>query len=316
MKALDWLKQQLSRLARKPGKSKWGTVIIAFGVFVFLGLSLRHDWATIRAFHWRLHWGYLAIQAILHTLALGTMFLAWHYTMRRLMNTGQWRTNFRIFSVSMLARRVPIPIWYVGSRVYLYREQQTSATIVLAATALEIALIAVSGVLCYVMLLPWYSYTQHWGWWILVALTGVFTLILLLRPGLLIDLINLALRLLKRPPIPTTITRRDLLLWGSLYLATWLIDGLGLYYAVAAFMASPPTITSVVGVSTVSALVALATMALPSGFGLKEITMGALLSVWMPVSAGVVISILYRLLQTIVETLWAFVGQSIPEETP
>jgi len=62
--------------------------------------------------------------------------------------------------------------------------------------------------------------------------------------------------------------------------------------------------------------VALATMALPSGFGLKEITMGALLSVWMPVSAGVVISILYRLLQTIVETLWAFVGQSISEETP
>jgi uncharacterized membrane protein YbhN (UPF0104 family) len=315
MKALDWLKQQLLRLARKSGKSKWGTVIVAFGVFVFLGLSLWHDWDTIRAFHWRLDWGYLAIQAILHTLAMGTMFLAWHYTMRRLLNIGQWRTNFRVFSLSMLARRVPIPIWYVGSRVYLYREQQTSATIVLAATALETALIAVSGVVCYVILLPWYSYTQHWAWWILVALTGIFSLVLLLRPGSLIDLTNLALRLLKRPSIPVTITRRDLLLWTSLYLATWFLDGLGLYYTVAAFMAAPPPVTSIIGVSTVSALVALATMALPT-FLLKEITTGALLSIWMPVSAGMVISILYRLLQTLVETIWAFVGQSISEETP
>ncbi len=315
MKAIDWLKQQLSRPARKSGKSKWGTVIVTFGVFVFLGLSLRHDWDTIRAFHWQLNWGYLVIQAILHTLAMGTMFIAWHYTMRRLLNRGQWRTNFRIFSVSMLARRVPIPIWYVGSRVYLYRERQTSTTIVLTATALETALIAVSGVMWYVMLLPWYSYTQHWAWWILLALTGVFSLVLLLRPGLLIDLTNLALRLLKRPSIPVTITRRDLLLWGLLYLVTWFLDGLGLYYTVAAFMASPPPVTSVIGVSTVSALVALATMALPT-FLLKEITTGALLSVWMPVSAGVVISILYRLLQTIVETLWAFVGQSISEKAP
>jgi uncharacterized membrane protein YbhN (UPF0104 family) len=315
MKFLDWLKEQLLRLARKPGKSRWGAVIIAFAVFVFLGLSLRHDWNTIRAFHWRLNWGYLVIQAILHTLAMGTMFLAWHYTMRRLLNIGQWRTNFRIFSLSMLARRVPVPIWYVGSRVYLYREQQTSATLVLAATALETALIAVTGVLCYVILLPWYSYTQHWAWWIIVALTGIFSLALLFRPGLLIDLTNLALRLFKRPSIPVTITRRDLLLWGSLYLLTWFLDGLGLYYTVAAFMVSPPPVASVIGVSTVSSLVALATMALPTLL-LKEITTGALLSVWIPVSAGVVISILYRLLQTIVETLWAFIGQIISKGTP
>jgi len=215
----------------------------------------------------------------------------------------------------MLARRIPIPIWYIGSRVYLYREQQTSMTIVLAATALETSLVAVSGVICYIMLLPWYSYTQHWVWWIAIALTGFFFLALLARPGLLIELTNLALRLLKRPSIPVTITRRDLFFWGSLYLATWFLDGLGMYYTVAAFMASPPSVTDVIGVSTISAMVALVTMALPTLL-LKEITTGALLSIWMPVSVGLVTAIMYRLLQTVEETLWALLSQYISKNPP
>lgn len=312
---IAWLKQQFASLKMKlpSAKNSWWTFIIALAVFIFLGLSLRKDWRTILTYHWQLHWADLVIMALFHILAQTSMFLAWHFTMRRLVNQDRWRHNFRIFSVSMLARRIPVPIWYVGSRVYLYREIQVSTSIVLTATVLETALIALSGVVCYVILLPWYTYTTQFPWQILAGIAGVVTLALLIRPALFIELINLVLRWLKKGPITAEISRRDLLLWTILYLSTWFLDGVGLYFAVSAFLAIPPPLPSVIGVSTISALIGLASMALPSGFGLKEIAMGALLGAWIPVTAGIVISIIYRFLQTIIETLWAFIGQRIPE---
>jgi glycosyltransferase 2 family protein len=315
---LAWLKQRLDLLKIKlpSGKNSWWTFVIALAVFIFLGLSLRKDWKTILTYNWQIHWADLVIMALLHSLALGSMLLAWHFTMHRLGKQDNWRHNFHIFSVSMLARRIPVPIWYVGSRVYLYREIQVSTSIVLTATILETALIALSGVLCYVLLLPWYTYTTIFPWQILAGIAGLVTFALLIRPALFIDLINLVLHWLKKGSITAEITRRDLLLWTLLYLATWFIDGLGLYYTVSAFLVTPPPLPSVIGVSTISALVGLASMALPGGFGLKEITMGALLGSWIPVTAGIVISIIYRLLQTIIETLWAFVGQKMPEDPP
>ena len=52
------------------------------------------------------------------------------------------------------------------------------------------------------------------------------------------------------------------------------------------------------------------------GLALKEITASALLAHWMPLSAGIVISIAYRLLQTVNEVVWALLAYQIakPEE--
>ena len=307
---------QNSKQVRKAGKSLWWTLLIVLGVFTFLGISLWREWDTIVSYPWQLKWGEIFKMVLMHILALGFMFLAWHYSMRRLVRQEQWRLNFKIFGVSMLARRIPIPIWYVGSRVLLYRDEKVPASIVLTATAFEIALIAWSGILCYVILLPWYTYTQNWPTEIFILIAGLLSILLFIRPSLMVELINLALKALKKNPVQAAITRLDLLIWGTLYLATWFIDGMGLYYMVSAFLESPPAVASIIGVSTVSALIALATMLLPSGFGLKELAMGSMLGAWIPVSAGVVLSFLYRLAQTLVEAAWTVVGQRLPEPEP
>jgi uncharacterized membrane protein YbhN (UPF0104 family) len=44
---------------------------------------------------------------------------------------------------------------------------------------------------------------------------------------------------------------------------------------------------------------------LPGGFGLKELTSSVLLSAFMPLSAALVISLVYRLVQTLNEIVWA-----------
>jgi glycosyltransferase 2 family protein len=299
------------RSSKLAGKSGLWTFIVAMGVFLFLGLSLKKDWNTIQNYPWQLHWTLLGMTALLHVLAITTMFFSWYFIILRLANKNNWRLDIKIYSLSLLARRIPLPIWYVGSRVVLYQGEGISSSIVMTATALEIALIALSGIVCYILLLPWYAYTQLNLWQPLAFGAGVFILAMMIRPGLLVDLVNLLLRILKRPPIPSFIHRRDLFVWFFLYLATWFFDGLGLYFTVAAFLPQPPSAISVIGVATITSLVAILTMLLPTGFGLKEITMGALLGAWIPVAAGVLLSLVYRLNHTLIETLLAFIGQKI-----
>lgn len=297
-----------ARYAAHEGSKRGMSVILFLGALAFMGFAVARDWDVLVSFPWQFKWANMAGLALMHSLALGTLFLAWHLMMRRLVGLENWRSDFQIYSLSILSRRIPTPLWYIGSRLYLYREQRVPAAIVLNATGLETVLIGLSGIICYVLLLPWYTYTQRWPWQFLLAGGAVLVTTLAIRPNLLINLSNLMLRLLGRPLLDVSIARTDLVLWGLIYLATWFLDGIGLYCLVSALLPAPPTMINVVGVSTISALVALATLVLPAGLGLKEVTMGILLGVWVPVSAGVAISIFYRLLQTLIEVFWALVG--------
>jgi len=197
----------------------------------------------------------------------------------------------------------------------MYRERHIPMTIVLSATIIEAALIMLSGFVCYFSILPWYTFIpQSPYWWILAASFVVFLITISIRPSIILDTINWTLRLLKKKPIQSTITRSDLMVYGIFYLSTWFLDGLGLYFVVSAILQTPPSIPNLLGVSTISAMIALLTLIFPGGFGIKEITMGVLLSTWIPLSIGIAISLLYRLMQTLVEIFWALIGHWIGRE--
>ncbi len=294
-------------LARQSSR-RLAAVLLFCGAFVFMGLFVAGDWNSLVSFPWQLRWERLAALVILHLLASTSLFLAWHLMMRRLFGRIEWKGEFRVYSLSILARRIPSPIWYIGGRVYLYQQMSVPAPVVLSATGLEALLIGVGGIVCYVLLLPGYSYSQPWLWLPLLIAWVVLVSVLLIRPNLLIEVTNRVLRWVKRPHLQVSIARSDLATWALVYLSTWFLDGLGLYFAVTALVPDPLRVVDVIGVSTVSALVALATLILPGGLGLKELTMGALLSQWIPVSTGLVISIFYRVAQTVIEGAWVLIA--------
>jgi uncharacterized membrane protein YbhN (UPF0104 family) len=133
---------------------------------------------------------------------------------------------------------------------------------------------------------------------------------------MLTNIVNFLLRLFKRPPLATDIRRTNLFVWGVVYLLTWLSDGIGLYFAINVLVPEAPPLADTIGISTVTALVAMATMILPGGLGLKELTLAVLLSTWFPISAGVAIALFYRLCQTLIEAFWAAIGQLAGHRTP
>ena len=294
------------------GRSRLGGLLIILVVGGVFGVALVREWDALMAFEWQIRWRYLPLMAILHFLALGAMFAAWQGMMINFTDNKNWRSNLRIYSLSILARRIPLPIWYVGSRLYFYKQENVSMAKIASATTLEIVLISFSGLICY-LLLP-ESSTKPWLWIPVLGMAGGILIVSVIQPNLLVKLINYGLGIFKKEPLDVVLTRAKLLLWSIFYLGTWLLDGLGLYFTIRALTATAFSLPAVIGISTLSALVAAFSLFLPGGLGLKELTMSALLSVWLPFSVGMVIAITYRLLNTILEIAWAGMGHIVTRQ--
>jgi hypothetical protein len=289
---------------------RWGQRLLAGGlflaVFAFLGWSVFQQWDTLKSYPWQLNVGYVALASGFHSLALGVTFVVWHLMLRRLGRVDDARINAHIYYLSTLAKRIPSAIWYVGGRLVMYQRVGVIRSAVLNAIVLETVLIGGAGVLVYLALLPFYSWTSTGVTW-LVAIVGILALLaFFVRPRWLLDVTNVALRRWHREPIQADVSRRDLLLWVGIYLIPWPLAGVSLFFMIRAM--TPGTtadLVSIIGVSTLSMLVALVSLILPAGLGLKELTIAALMSPWLPLSVGVVVAIAYRVLQTLDEMVWA-----------
>jgi hypothetical protein len=289
---------------------RWGGLVLGIGlvaaISIVLGRAVYQEWDTLKTFHWQLNIGYLLLASVFHSLALGATFVAWHLMLRRLGRFSDLRTNAHIYYLSTLAKRVPIAVWYIGGRLVMYQRQNVSRSAVLNAIALESLLIGGAGVLVYLLLQPFYSYSSPDLAWIVVAVAGVAALICLVQPRLLLNMTNVVLRRFHRNPIQVELSRQDLLLWIGIYLVPTPLAGVSLYFLIQAITTGiEADLVSLIGVATLSMLVGLASMLLPAGFGLKELAMAALLATWMPLSVGVVVAIAFRILNTFDDLVWA-----------
>ena len=298
-----WGRQVLARHGRR-----LLSVLMVAAIFAVLGWSVIGEWDTVKHYPWQLEIAPLVLASAFHSLALGVTFVVWHLMIRRLGHFADVRRNAYIYYVSTLAKRVPGAIWYISGRLLMYQEEGVTKPAVLNATILETVLIGSAGALVYVMLLPFYAYDSTRANWIIATIGLVAIGLFSVRPRLLLDATNYFLRRWKRTPIEVDLTRQDLILWAVLYMLPGPVSGVSLYFLIRAVTAATmPDLVSAMVVWTLSMLVGLMTMVLPGGLGLKELALATLLSQWMPLSAGVVVAVAFRLLQTFDDAAWAAV---------
>lgn len=280
-------------------------------VLFFLLRAVYRERYILLEFEWRFRPGFILPIVIVHTLSMLSLSMAWHYWITRFTGVNRWRQDFYVYTVSLVARRIPGTIWYIGSRFALYPKEDVSPKVIAAATGLELGEIGLAGVLCFLTLLPFYSFSIQFSWIYFLFLGVAAMLVLTLRPRILVDIFNVLLHKLHRQPIQVELTRRDLFIPLGFYLASWYLDGACLFYVAATIIPAPPAFVDVIGVSTVSTLVAFLGQFLPVSFALKEITMSSLFGAWLPISVGIVIAIAMRFAMTLVEIGLVFIARML-----
>jgi uncharacterized membrane protein YbhN (UPF0104 family) len=219
-----------------------------------------------------------------------------------------YRVALQAEMVSMLAKYLPGGVWTPAARAVALRRYAgvTDTPRVLASILVEAALSAISGVIVFVLSLAWVRDVKA----PLLPLVGFAVLLAaLLHPRIFRPLFNKVLKPFGAhniEPLPFPLTLGLLLF----YCGTWVIGGFGVYFMLRSVGAEVglETIPFLGGVSAVGAIVAVLAVFAPSGIGAREASMYGLLLAVTTTGAALGVTLINRLVITLVEVVLFAVG--------
>jgi hypothetical protein len=302
-------------------KGRWlriavSAVLLAASVF-FLGFVLYRGRDTLRSTLAEVDWSLLGLAFALYPLGFAPVIWAWHLLMARTDSCGDWRTNVRLYCLSCLPKRIPTPIWYVASRVALYRDRGVDSGLTLMATALETVWLVLSGLSVYLLSLP----LRAWGGdgaaldWRLIAVAGTCFVLALAAPLWAPPLLRGVRWILGRAgvSVSASLEPRDVSAFLCLAALAWGGGGVVLYVLANAVTPIPlAQLPALVGAWAAAGAISLSAGLLVSGMGLREVTLTVLLANLMPLPVAVAVSLLFRVLLTVGEFVWALVFAALP----
>ncbi len=315
--SLATLLRQKFHVAKLAGwsRNRWarralGLVVVGFPLLLLAGIIVG-NWEQLTSYTWRLRPLPLVLSLALYVAGVGLGVLEWSLIMGRLAGVHSLRKNAKIYSYSTLARRLPGTYWYVAGRLLLYDAEGVAKATTAAGTVLELASTILSGLLVYLLSLPFCLSTYLAGLptiWrggylgLLIVLLGV----VFLRPSLISAMLSRLSRLLGKQGVSVTFGTRDTLTWLALHSLAWVVGGVVLYLLITALQPFPWTaLPAVMNMTVAAGLVGLVAFVSPSGLGIKELTLAYLLSFYVPLPVAAVLALLFRLWVIVGDFFWA-----------
>ena len=300
MSRLSDLASWASRHRRLLGAAQ---LIVLAAFFISLGWALRHE---LHAAARDLDSANLVLFA-LGCAALGAYYLVfvlgWMRILREWGIELSYPVALRAEMVSMLAKYIPGGVWTPAARVVAARRAGvTDAALVTSSMLLEAGLSAVSGVIVFVIALPFVDNVDA-----PLAPLVIFGAVLavLVQPRIFRPLAGKVLRRFGYAKELPNLRARTLSMLLVFYAGTWILGGLALWLLLRSVGAHPEAATIVFlgGTAAVGAIVAVLFVFAPSGLGPREASMyGLLLAVATPGQALGAVA-LNRLALTAVELL-------------
>jgi glycosyltransferase 2 family protein len=295
----------LSRI-KALAKRRWFTsVLVAVGLslaLLVIGGIVYRDWPQFQTFSWQLNLLPLVGAAAALVAAFGLNIVAWILISHTFgSQVGFWK-DLEIYSFSTVVRRLPGAIWQLAGRTYLYRQEKTTLAVPLWGTLWELVAQLSSAMLLMGLMLvlsPQMRAEFPGGtlWLLLLIPVGWFVL----RPH---DIVSLAKWISPRVQSQPNLTARNASMWLGLYVLSWTLGGVILYFLLCALAPQSRTLLPVcVGLVAASGVLAILAGPLPGGLGIREISLVLLLGLYVPSPVAVAGGILLR--------LWLLLGEAI-----
>lgn len=292
-----------------------GVVVLSLA---FMGYALAGNWSSLKNQSWHINPFYALAAIALYPLGMLPTAAAWHWLLRAFNVRKPFALNLRLFALSSLPKHIPGVVWYVTSRTLMYEEHGVNAGIALGATAVESGLLALSGFITALSILA-----------LKADLPGNLTVLRYLAPlsvillGMIIVLAPGASRwlekLIKRwkPETPAlTFDRLSLIASLAWMFAAWSGGGVLLWIMTRALTPVNLVLLPVmIGVWGAAGAVSLTIGVGIQGLGLREVTLGALLSMFIPPILAIVLVIAFRLALTLGEFLWVGIISVVIRDT-
>lgn len=312
-------------LPRQIRRSRWLGIVVSIIVLVAWGAFLSTQLEALRRYPWQ-----VSPLAFVAGILLGALYfagLAWCWALllqsvrgqppkdtdptlphtegtraqRFIVGWGFIAGAIRVWLLSMITRYIPGNIWHILSRVAMADMLGVEKTQVLTSASIEQVMTILGALALVGITLPFWGIVPTLESWLLLLLPiGM----LLLHPRIMGGVLGWAAVRLRRPELAWHYTYLDIIwllldytiatLWASLslYVLLWGLTPVSLSH-----------MPLVVGASALAWVVGYLSFLTPSGLGVREAALVALLAQIYPVPVAIVASLLFRLAATLGEML-------------
>lgn len=233
--------------------------------------------------------------------------LGWKNILKELGGIIQFSKAFWIISTSQIAKYVPGGIWYTLGRVYLCREEKVRSEIVFLSVILETCILMLTNLVIFLISLIFIkdAAVLH----PVLSLIFIAVLLVALYPPLFNWLVNLALRMLKRPSIKLEIEYLHMLKLSIYFFGVWLAQIIGFYFLInSIFTVGFAHLFHLASAYTLAWITGFIVLFAPGGLGVREGMMTLLLSSILPTPLAIAMSFVARVWITLFEVLIFFIG--------
>jgi uncharacterized membrane protein YbhN (UPF0104 family) len=268
-------------------------------VCYFVAHAVYHQWDAIRAFQWHLQAGWLLLSAGLAWLDSVLLVQLWRILLGivsgRRIRLG---SAYRISVLANLGKYIPGKVWSVMGMVYLLKDEGVPTSAALVATALHQAFTIIPGAVLISVVLG----AGVWGHLPAAAIiVGLAVSVTILYPPLFSKLLNLGLRIFRRPTITFRLSfaRAFVLFW--LYILAWIIYGAAFWAMTLGLGLPPGPFWPVVAAYGAAYLIGFLALFAPGGLGVREGMLTVLLAPYLPQGLSVAVAVMSRFWMTIIE---------------
>lgn len=277
---------------RLPVLRRWLTPLATLASLGVVGWLLVRDADQLRSAPWQFEpvLFVLALVFQLSTVAIASQL--WGELSAELGAGADARRHSRAYALAILAKRIPGGMWHVLGRAAIYRKDGVGARVAIGGSLLEFGLLLATGLVFVLGTWP------GLGWW---GPLGAVATAVLLPVGY--SLARSAAPAPRRAALPSP---RRLSRWLTLNLLSWILGCTGVFLEFRAlYPIAWDSWSVVVNGTALSILVGSLFVVIPSGLGVREVTLVGLLDAVVPVGVASALAVAFRVTISVLEVLWA-----------
>ena len=279
-----------------PALRRAALVVLLLAALTLAVLSVAGSWSDVRDGFDQLSPGPVAGAFAAVLASLGCSLLSWRATVDGLGTTVPVRRAARIYFVGQLGKYLPGSVWPVLAQMELGAAHGLSRPVVgtssLLAMAVAVPVALALGLLALPALLAADASSYLWLFLVLPVAVAV------LCPPVLNPLLQRALRLLRRPPLPERLGGPAVLRGALLAGAAQVLLGLHAWLLARDLGAQGPVLPLAVGAFALANVAGLLAVPVPAGAGVREAVLVVALAPVLPVGQALLLALVSRVLLT------------------
>jgi glycosyltransferase 2 family protein len=283
---------------------RWAFVAVAL---IFCGYGLAAQWDEITSALARMTW-YALVGSLLAGLAgLTAMMLAWRALLAGFGSLLPVRPATKVMFLGQLGKYVPGSVWALIGQTELAKQYGVPRERGAAATLLAMATTLATGCAIAAVTLPLTSAnaTRHYWWLLLLAVPAIASL----HPRVVTVVLDRALRLIRRPPLPGPVPLRAMVTAVGWTLLGWLLFGVHAWLLVKAADGSHTGLLPLsTGAYALAWSVGFLVIFAPGGLGAREAALVVALSPVLPAGGPLVVALASRVVLTVADVIMAGAG--------